>query len=304
MSENSQNGRAPGHRPPEVLAHAPKELTEGKLKRLGEGIGKVVYASQHWVVKRERSPIEVVALILVWKTVRKIESLLPGGLGKKLLDRPSKQIRFLRLLTQGTMLIIPKSVWMTAHVRDVYKLYRRRDMRGEKLADEYLAGTDLVPREISFPPVEVRVGGWPGWLQVSEACERVEGTLYERLAALAEAGEFEELEGWLDRFLSLRQLGWKRGLFSLDAHMKNFGVAGERIVLLDAGGLTNRWDEVEKRLAFEAKVKRPHVQLGLERVLRAKPEIARRFDRQWKEIVRLEVVQGHWPEQTHFERSA
>jgi hypothetical protein len=293
MSEQSQNGHRVGHHEP-----------QGKLKRLGEGIGKVVYASEHWVVKRERSPMEVVALILVWKAVRKVEGWLPGKLGKRLLDRPSRQIRFLRMLTQGTMLIIPKSVWLSAHVKDVWKLYRHRDLRGERLADEYLAGTELVPREISFPPVKVKVGGWPGYIQVSEACERVEGTLYDHLSKLAAAGRFEELEGWLDRFLSLRQLGWQRGLFSLDAHMKNFGVAGDRIVLLDAGGLTNRWEEVEKRLAFEAKVKRPHVQLGLENVLRGRPEIAKRFDKQWKEIVRLEVVQGHWPEETQFERSA
>jgi hypothetical protein len=130
MSEQSQNGHRVGHHEPQVLAHAPRELTTGKLKRLGEGIGKVVYASEHWVVKRERSPMEVVALILVWKAVRKVEGWLPGKLGKRLLDRPSRQIRFLRMLTQGTMLIIPKSVWLSAHVKDVWKLYRHRDRTG------------------------------------------------------------------------------------------------------------------------------------------------------------------------------
>ena len=45
-----------------MLPHPPEELTHGRLQRLGEGVGKVVYASEHWVVKRERSPGEVVAL--------------------------------------------------------------------------------------------------------------------------------------------------------------------------------------------------------------------------------------------------
>ena len=52
---------------PRVLLHAPPELTAGRLKRLGEGIGKVVYASEHWVIKRPRTPSEIVALILLWK---------------------------------------------------------------------------------------------------------------------------------------------------------------------------------------------------------------------------------------------
>jgi hypothetical protein len=31
----------------QVLTHAPEELTRGRLVRLGEGIHKVVYASDH-----------------------------------------------------------------------------------------------------------------------------------------------------------------------------------------------------------------------------------------------------------------
>ena len=53
-------------------------------------------------------------------------------------------------------------------------------------------------------------------------------------------GNFEEIELWLERLLETRQAGWQRGLFSVDAHLKNFGVCGDRIVLLDTGGLTNR----------------------------------------------------------------
>ena len=100
-----------------VLAEAPPELTERRLRRIGEGIGRVVYASDHWVVKRERSPREVVALILLWRLLRKIERHIPGSLGKKLLQAPARQLRCLRLLIQAVMLIIPRGIWFSSHVR-------------------------------------------------------------------------------------------------------------------------------------------------------------------------------------------
>jgi hypothetical protein len=280
--------------PARIRADAPSELTSGKLRRLGEGIGKVVYASTHWVVKRERSPAEVIALIWLWKLLRRLEGWVPGA--SRLLERPSKQIRVLRVCIQATMLIVPRGVWLTRHVKDVWKLYRTRDWRGERLAEQHLASTDLVPRRIEFPPTKVRVGGWPYWLTISEATERVECTLYQKLASLAKQGQLAELEVWLDRFLVLRQAGWQRGLFSLDAHLKNFGVTGDRIVLLDPGGLTDKWEDVEQRLAFEEVISQPHIQLGLGPVLGAQPDIAARFDAKWKEIVNREVVRTHWPQ--------
>jgi hypothetical protein len=281
---------------PEVLARAPEELTRERLRRIGEGIGKVVYASGHWVVKRERSPTEVVALILLWKALRKLESLLPGRLRRRLLARPGRQIRFLRLMVQATMLIVPRSLWWTSHVREIWRIYHRRSRRGERLAQAQLSGTLLVPRRVTFPPVRVRVGGWPGWLVVSEAAERAESTLFQKLRGLAKAGRFEEVERWLERFLDLRQAGWQMGLFSVDAHLKNFGVIGDRIVLLDTGGLTDRWTEIEERLAVEEVVAQPHIQLGLGPVLGGRPDLAARFDARWKVVVNRDVVEEHWPD--------
>lgn len=278
-----------------VWSHAPVELTQARLRRLGEGVGKVVYASEHWVVKRERSPFEVVAIIVLWKALRKLARILPDAIGRRLAQRPSKQIRLLRLCTQATMLVVPSSIWFTTHVRQVWKLYRRRSLRGENLARSHLAGTYLVPEQITFPPTRVKVGGWPGWLTVSEATERVESTLHHRLVELAEAGRYMEVEEWLDRFLDLRQAGWQRGIFSVDAHLKNFGVTGDRIVLLDTGGLTNRWGEIEDRLTYEEDVARPHIRLGLDSVLGKRQDIADRFDARWKATVNLDVVRSHWP---------
>ena len=260
---------------------------------MGEGIGKVVYASRYWVVVRERSPSEVVALIVLWRNLRKLERVLPWG--ARLLRRPSRQIRLLRVAIQLMMSVLPRSVWFTTHVRDVWRLYRQGSLRGERLADQQLVGTSLIPERVAFPPTRVRIPGWPGWLMVSQAAERVECTLLERLTAMADARCWTILEQWLERLLEARQSGWRHGLFSTDAHLKNYGVSGERIVLLDTGGLTNKWDEIEKQVAFEQSVEKPHVRLGLGKILSERPDIAERFDARWKETVNIETVTSCWP---------
>ena len=282
---------------PTVLAHAPEELTRGRLRRIGEGIGKVVYASEHWVVKRERSNTEIIALIALWKLLRKLERMLPKRLGQRLVDRPARQIRFFRVLMQPLIVVVPRSLWFMTHIGDMWRLYTTRDQQGEKLADERLRGSSLIPAKIMFPPVRVRVGGWPGWLEVSEAVERVETTLLQRISDVAKAGRFEEVEDWLQRFLDLRQNGWRHGLFSVDAHLKNFGVTGDRVVLLDAGGLTDRFEDVEKRLAFESQTGDPHARLGLAPILAERPDIAQRFNDRWRATVNIERVLHHWPDQ-------
>ena len=271
--------------------HAPAELTTGRLHRLGEGIGKVVYASENWVVKRKRQPSEVLALIVIWKALRRLERLLPGHFS----DRPAHQIRFLRVFVQAVVRVVPRSVWMMTHAGEVLTTYRARDRQGESLTREYLAGTPLVPQTIHFPPTQIQVYGWPGHITVTQATQRVDATLYQRLHHLAAAKRFDELEVWLNRWLALRQAGWQRGVFSLDTHLKNFGISGDRVVLLDPGGLTSDWSAIEKRLNYEGEVVSPHRQLGLGPLLRGHPDIARRFDAHWKATVNPATVMHHWP---------
>jgi hypothetical protein len=279
-----------------VVARAPEELTAAKLEYLGEGVGKVVYASPHWVVKRDRRPREILALIAIWRAVRKLEGYLPRSIARNFLERPAKQIRLLRLLAEALVTLVPLGYWLSSNVGNVRRLYRRRDRLGEFLAARHLAGTGLIAETITFPPVRVRVRGWPGWLVVEEATERVEQTLDERINELARQRRFDEIEIWLNRFLELRKAGWSRGVFSLDAHLKNFGVTGDRIVLIDPGGLTHRWHEIADRLGFEDEIQRPHAQLGLENTLRDRPDIAARFDAAWKALVNPDNVRRHWPE--------
>lgn len=282
-------------RTPRVLARAPDDLTRGSLRRLGEGIGRVVYASERWVVARKRSASEIIALIIVWKLLKRVARIMPGGFRERFLKRSSRVIRLLRVMMQALVAVIPKSVWFMTHIGHVWSLYRWRDMRGERLAQERLTGTAMMPERVIFPPTRVKVGGWPGWLIVSEATERVEATLDQRLAELSRAGDFGGLEQWLDRLLDLRKAGWRLGVFSVDAHLKNFGVSGDRVVLIDAGGLTDSWVEVEERLQREEAAGEPHVRLGLGPLLAERPDIAEHFDARWRAAVNREEVRRNWP---------
>jgi hypothetical protein len=279
----------------ESIVDIPLELTGTRLRRLGEGVGKVVYASEHWVVKRERSPSEVVALIVLWNALRRLQRALPKRVTERLLRGPSRRIRALRVIVQALMAVLPKRLWFTKGIRGTWTLYHKRDVRGQRLAEEHLTGTALVPRRITFPAARLRVRGWPGWVVVSEATERVECTLSKRLADLAAERRFDELRLWLNRFLEVRQSGWQHGLFSTDAHLKNFGVCDDRVVLLDTGGLTDRWSDIEKKLEFEAVIAQPHIQLGLGPLLAERPDIADEFNSRWKAVVTPETVRHHWP---------
>jgi len=278
-----------------VLPHAPEDLTRGRLVRLGEGMNKVVYAAGHWVIKRERRPSEIITLICVWKLLRRLDRLLPGGLARRLLERPGKRIRFLRLMLVPLVLPVPRCVWLATHIGSLWRWHSSREVQGQILADTYLAGTLLMPARVTFPPTRVKVGGWPGWLVVSEATERVETTLQDRINELARARRFDDIEVWLERFLDLRRAGWKCGVFSADPHLKNYGVIADRVVLLDAGGLTNNWRDIEEHLGLHDELDSPHVRLGLEMTLRDRPDISQRFDASWRATVNPEAVRDHWP---------
>ena len=281
-----------------LLAHAPAELTVARLRRLGEGIGKVVYASDHWVVKRERGPTEIVALIAIWRILRRLEHLLPGGIGRRLLSKPSRQIRLLRVALQGILFLIPQSVWLSSHLGAMWRVYRRRDLRGDLIAATRGDPTGL-PRRVQFPPTRVRIGGWPGWLTVTEATERAESTLYQRLSDLSAARRFGEVEQLLNRFLDMRQRGWAAGIFSMDSHLKNYGVIGDRVVLIDTGGLTVDWKEIAGRLEFEEVLVEPHIQLGLGPILGGCPDVAARFNARWKQCVNRDEVGRLFASSTH-----
>lgn len=279
-----------------VLPQAPDELTRDRLARLGEGIGKVVYASEHWVVKRERRPSEILALIGIWKLLRRVEALLPAWLRRRLAPDPRRRIQLLVMIFQPVVLALPRGLWFATHIGEYWRWYTKSEARGAIIAEKYLTGTSLVPERVTFPPTRIHVGEWPGWLVVSEATERVETTLHDRINDLARSLRFDEIEVWLQRFLAARRSAWEHGVFSLDAHLKNFGILGERIVLLDMGGLTNRWPDIEHRLKIMDDFLSPHARLGLELTLRDRPDIAERFDEQWRANVNADEVRRHWPD--------
>jgi len=281
--------------PLQALEAAPEELTRGRLKRIGEGVGKVVYASENWVVKRERGASEIIALILIWRLMKRLERWLPGRFAAKWFSHPSMPLRALRMALQAVVAVVPRAVWFSTHWGRVWQKFVHRDVRGEYLAVKHLSGTSLVPETVTFPPTLVKVSGWPGWLVVTEATERVEETLYDRLKKLAAAGQWAEVERWLERLLELRRAGWRRGVFSVDAHLKNFGVIQSRVVLIDSGGLTDRWEDVEKHLASMAKNGPAARQFGLEEILAGAPELAERFEARWRELTSARTLRDLWP---------
>jgi len=283
-------------RPLQALDKAPEELTRGRLKRIGEGVGKVVYASEHWVVKRDRGASEIIALILIWRLMKRLEKILPRRFASRWTSRPSAALRVLRMALQSVVSLVPKAVWFSTHWGRMWQKFVHRDVRGEYLAVKHLSGTSLVPETVTFPPTLVRVGGWPGWLVVTEATKRVEETLYDRLKKLASEGRWDEVERWLERLLELRRAGWRRGVFSVDAHLKNFGVIQSRVVLIDAGGLTDHWEDVEQHLASMARNGPPSHQFGLAEILKdAPPDLAARFDARWREITEPRAIRDLWP---------
>ena len=81
----------------------------------------------------------------------------------------------------------------------------------------------------------------------------------------------------------------------MDAHLKNFGVCGDRVVCWILGVLTNRWTEIMDTLAYEEKVTEPHVRLGLGELLKERPDIAARFNARWKATVNSETVRDCGP---------
>ena len=238
--------------PLRVLAQAPAELTQGRLKRLGEGIGKVVSASEHWVGKRERTPSEVVALIVL------ASGESSGSLGGS--------CRSVSAAICSSGLPAARSGSPRTFVR---------------------SGANPTARA---PGASVS----PGVLTVSKATERVEAILFDRLAELAAADRFDEFEHWLEQLLLTRHSGWRLGLFSLDAHLKNYGIVQGRVVLIDPGGLTNQLVDIEEKLARERHGMAPHVRLGLEPLLADHPEIAARFDARWRETVHPDVLREVW----------
>lgn len=281
--------------PLKALESAPEELTRGRLMRIGEGVGKVVYASERWVVKRERGASEIIALILIWRLMKRLEHRLPGRLASKWFTHPSTPLRALRMALQTVVAVVPRAVWFSTYWGRVWRKFVHRDVRGELLAVKHLSGTSLVPETVTFPPTLVKVAGWPGWLVVTEATERVEETLYDRLKKLAAQGRWAEVERWLERMLELRSAGWRRGVFSVDAHLKNFGVIQSRVVLIDSGGLTDCWEDVERHLASMAKNGPVARQFGLEEILAGAPELAHRFEARWRELTAPQSLRDLWP---------
>jgi len=89
--------------------------------------------------------------------------------GRRLRERPSAKSVSWGARARGHLIFPELSV--PAHVRDILRLYHRRSVRGERTGAGRLTGSRFIPERIEFPPHGSAIGGWPGWLQVSDAAE-------------------------------------------------------------------------------------------------------------------------------------
>jgi hypothetical protein len=131
-------------------------------------------------------------------------------------------------------------------------------------------------------------------MMAASAEERAECSLIQKLETLATLGQFDEIEIWLNRFIEFRRRAWSEGVFSADPHLKNYGVIGKRIVLLDFGGLTMDLKVVEDHLQETNGHRRPDQRLRLEKILEKRPDIAGRFNANWDNLMQLSVVRDAW----------
>ena len=279
-----------------VVSHIPEELTLGTLRRLGEGIGKVVYASEHWVVSRERTPLEMVALIVLWKALRKLERLLPGAWGKTLRDRPSRQIRFLRVLVQGAIVVVPRALWFSSHIRDVLRLYHRRSVRGRETGANSFGRIRTDSGAHRVPP-----GARSHW----RLARMADGLRGQRTGGFDAPSEDDAAGGG----------GSFRGAGSVARTPARDAPGGMAAGTVFAGRtsekLRHHWrahcpfghGRADEPLGGSGKAvgggrvqpTEPHVRLGLGELLEEHAEIARRFDQRWKDTINTEVVRECWP---------
>jgi len=65
---------------------------------------------------------------VLWKALRRLNGCCPER-GEKAARPPLPPIRFLRVLVQGAILVFPRALWFSSHIRDVLRLYHRRSVR-------------------------------------------------------------------------------------------------------------------------------------------------------------------------------
>jgi len=163
---------------------------------------------------------------------------------------------------------------------------------GRRLAN---AHSDLVPRRVSLPATRVRIKGWPWTLTIAEAEGRVEATLKDRIKTLSQAGQREDLEKWLNRFVEFQVRLWQEGVWNKDLNFSNYGIIGDTLVLLDHDELTDDLSEVEEIFGS------PDMLGAIERrmmlpghLVTSHAEVYRRFLARWQEVMVLANLETHW----------
>ncbi|MDP3702978.1 MAG: hypothetical protein Q8R78_01100, partial [Candidatus Omnitrophota bacterium] len=267
------------HDPAAVIA----ELTEGTLERIGGGWQKVAFGSPHWVVKRHRGYRESVTVFL-------------RGLFGSLALNPAA-VMVLHRLIFGLLIVVPPFVWQwwLPAARLVDRVRDKAD-RGERIARERLAGTDLVLERLEIPPTRVRINRWPWQMVVEEVFPRAERTLVDQLRSLARAGDFAAIHAWLRRYLEAQPRLWRLGAFSPPLAMpEDYAVVADRVVLVDNGALTDNPAQIRHILEAEEQKHTAYFHYLLSAALPERPGLVQQFVRELHQLFQPAVIRSYWP---------
>ena len=232
-------------------ANVRAEFTGAPLERVGSGFESIVYGSTCWVVKVPRDErglaASLLATVVVGRALRPLRTCggapgnrEPAGAAMAFCrDRrgPTPVARGARGLP-AILIMVPERSWRGSGIERRARWLRARAEECQRLAMRCLDGTPLVPRRVELPPTRIRTARWGRRRTVTTAYQRVDRTLWDEALRCGRLGRVDELDRWLDRFLSFQIMLWRRGvLFAASNPYENHGVLGDRLVLLDHGGL-------------------------------------------------------------------
>jgi hypothetical protein len=110
----------------------------------------------------------------------------------------------------------------------------------------------------------------------------------------ARLGRLDDLERWLDRFMTFQTELWCHGVFfGASNPFENHGVLEERLTIIDYSGLTDDPREIRRTVAT-VRARWTEQARGL-RTLPMRPESAARFAQRLDEMLRPAIVRGYWP---------
>ncbi|MBZ0165314.1 MAG: rhomboid family intramembrane serine protease, partial [Candidatus Omnitrophica bacterium] len=293
------------------------EITAQPLVRIGQGWQKVVYASDNWVVQQEWSIAAAATIVKRSRLLNKyIRRFVPNTTLASLRNPNTftvKQfaVKIAKIIVFRAMFftlwslfkMMPRFVLQRTHSGRAILAHRDEARQAEDiLKNSALANSDYIPRRYSIKPTKVRLAGHLFSVTTTQVVERADNTLHDHLAMLVAEGRVEEAKEWLDRFLRMQVMLWEMGLFEYTFQPGNYGVIGQRLVLLDHGEMTNRHDEINVKLARWHDEAYVWTVSSFERAFGPEhQDIVQEYFERMTRLINKEAIEQHWPEAIEIE---